>query len=291
MGLLDILWGYHSRCPVCARYSAKRNAAGQWLCASEACRNYHRKDLVRRTAMVRGQQAGAEDAGRLVARDKAAELARLDALVNRKSTSSPAVPATGPESMNVAARVVLSQFPPESLSVPLDQLVARHGQRTDFVFRFGRDEILTALKTGKLEFTVGDLLKRFPHQVFTDAASQWRDRRITIPLDQITSRVPATWLNRAPVAVGAPSAPKPPPLPAVRHSAPAAVPAVSHASRQQSATKPQPGTNAGCAVGLVGLAVASYVFRFPVPIRFFLTVFAVLAIIGFIQGRTTARGR
>ncbi len=97
------------------------------------------------------------------------------------------------DTIQVAAGSILKAFPEDSLSAPVDEIIAQYGKTGDFIFPFRQSEIMYGLASGKIEMKLGELVNKFPFDVFSENVAAAYDQLVALPLVEILPLVPPAW--------------------------------------------------------------------------------------------------
>ena len=87
--------------------------------------------------------------------------------------------------------IVLNLFPPEYLIAPVENLVADYGEQTGFIF--ARDDLMSGLSTGRLPFSLADVVQKAQLNVFTDEIMEIYGQEVELPLALIVPLIPPAW--------------------------------------------------------------------------------------------------
>ena len=91
----------------------------------------------------------------------------------------------------IPGNIVLSMFPPEYLIAPVENLVADYGEQTGFIF--AQSDLMYGLSTGRLTFSLADVVQKAQLNVFTDEIMEIYGQEIELPLVLVVPLIPPAW--------------------------------------------------------------------------------------------------
>ena len=107
--------------------------------------------------------------------------------------AAPPPPAVEPQADCIAipGDIVLSLFPPAYLIAPVENLVADYGEQTGFIF--AQSDLMYGLSTGRLTFSLADVVQKAQLNVFTDELMEIYGQEMELPLVSVVPLIPPAW--------------------------------------------------------------------------------------------------